>query len=261
MIIPPAVVPNSACYRETEILHYGEPGNDFQTCYLTIPRECPSPAPVTVWFHGGGLTGDGAQDCLPALYNGKNIVVEVRYRLSPATPATGAIEDAAAALARIISGIDSWGGDRRRLFIGGISAGAYLAAIVGTNPRFLAPYGIDPRRELAGLMLVSGQMTTHYQLKIDLGYPGNQFTPVIDDYAPLAHASADLPPIVLVTGAPGLDIAGRPEENAFFAATLRALGHRHVEHYALPGHDHSGAFASCNFLLERFLEKILAERQ
>ena len=260
MIIPPAVVPNSASYRPTQIIHYGEPGNDFQIFYLTVPKECRESAPVAVWFHGGGLTGDGAQDCLPALYNGKNIVVEVRYRVSPATPAPGAIDDAAAAIARVFSDLASWGGDRKRVVIGGISAGAYLAAIVGMNPRFLAPYGVDPRRELAGLLLVSGQMTTHFQLKADLGYPGNQFTPVIDDYAPLAHVSAELPPILLVTGAPGLDIAGRPEENAFFAATLRALGHKHIEHYALPGHDHTGALASCNFLLERFLAKTLAER-
>ena len=66
--------------------------------------------------------------------------------------------------------------------------------MTGMDRSYLAAYGIDSRK-LAGLLLVSGQMTTHFQLKIDLHYPQSQFEPVIDRYAPLGHLSPELPPI------------------------------------------------------------------
>ena len=106
-------------------------------------------------------------------------------------------------------------------------------------------------------MPVSGQMTTHFQVKAELGLPES---PVIDALAPMGHLSADLPPVLLITGESGLDMPGRPEENAFMAASLRALGHPDAHHYALPGHDHGGAFDSCDHLLLKFINRI-AEAQ
>jgi len=47
-------------------------------------------------------------------------------------------------------------------------------------------------------------------------------------------------------------------ENAFMAASLKAMGHQHVIYHSLGGHDHGGAFASCNHLVAKFIAEILA---
>ncbi|MBT3380596.1 MAG: alpha/beta hydrolase fold domain-containing protein [Lentisphaerae bacterium] len=237
-----------------DVPYAGDASDPLQTLWLSCPRQATDFATV-VWFHGGGLVS-GGRECPPVLYNGNVAVVEARYRLSPAVKAPAYQEDAAAAVAWVFKHITEYGGDPGKIIIGGMSAGAYLAAIVGMDPTWLAPHGVYPTA-LAGLLLVSGQMTTHFQVKEDLAYPGHRYQPIVNELAPLSHLSPELPPILLVTGDPTLDIPARPAENAFMAASLKAMGHPHIECHHLSGHDHRGAFRSCDALVERFLGELL----
>jgi acetyl esterase/lipase len=248
--------PDPSLYDHWRDLAYAGDEDPMRTLWLSCPKGRTGFATI-VWFHGGGFTQDG-HECPPILYDGRHAVVEARYRVSPQVKAPAYHEDGTAALAWVLRHIAEYGGDPTKVFVGGMSAGAYLAAIVGMDPDWLAPYGFGPR-DLAGFLLVSGQVTTHFQVKVDLGIPGDRFLPVIDKMAPLAHLSANLPPILLVTGDPACDIPGRPQENAFMAASLKAMGHPCVEHHALSGHDHGGAFRSCDWHVERFLNKVLAQ--
>ncbi|MBT3290830.1 MAG: alpha/beta hydrolase [Victivallales bacterium] len=249
--------PSPVHYRHWRDIPYAEGDDDpMRTLWLSCPQEREGFATV-VWFHGGGFAQDG-HECPPVLYNGQYAVVEPRYRLSPQVKAPAYHQDGAAAIGWVLTNIASYGGDPQKVFVGGMSAGGYLAAIVAMDPSWLAPYGHAPQ-DVAGLLLTSGQMTTHFQVKADMGDPRSRFQPVVDPLAPLAHLSPDLPPILLVTGDPACDIPARAEENALMAASLRAMGHPCVEHHQLSGHDHGGAFRSCDFLIERFLDKILAD--
>ncbi|MDX9980551.1 MAG: alpha/beta hydrolase fold domain-containing protein [Lentisphaeria bacterium] len=250
--------PDPALYRHWRDIPYADGDPDpLRTLWLSCPRERTGFATV-VWFHGGGFTDDG-HECPPVLYSGRHAVVEARYRVSPRVKAPAYHEDGAAAVAWVLRHIGEYGGDPGKVFVGGMSAGAYLAAIVGMDPAWLAPHGFGPGN-LAGFLLVSGQLTTHFQVKADLGYPGHRYQPVVDRLAPLAHLDASLPPMLLVTGDPARDIPARPAENAFLAASLRAMGHPRVEHHPLSGHDHGGAFRSCDWLVDRFLDQVLAAR-
>ncbi|MBO4633083.1 MAG: hypothetical protein J5858_14285, partial [Lentisphaeria bacterium] len=139
---------------------------------------------------------------------------------------------------------------------GGMSAGAYLAAISVMNPVFLNKYGFH-YKDVAGLALISGQMTTHFRVKADLGRNNGPYCPLIDEYAPLNFLAPDLPPILMITGGSGFDMPARPEENAFMAASLQAVGHPFVRCYALPEHSHVGSLESCDFLLMKFLHEVL----
>jgi acetyl esterase/lipase len=238
-------------YRHWGAVPYNDDESDeMRIISLSCPRN-KKDFPSVVWFHGGGFTG-GGRECPPVLYEGKCAVAEVRYRLSPHVKAPAYHEDGTAALAWVLSHIAELGGDPRKVFVGGMSAGAYLAAIISMDKRWLAPHGFS-YHDLAGLLLISGQMSTHFKVKEDLHIPGETYAPVIDSLAPLAHLSADLPPILLVTGDPACDMPARPEENAYTAASLRALGHQRVEHYQLNGHCHGGAFRSCDYLVEKFV--------
>lgn len=251
-------IPNAAAYLSTRCADFGGRGWEEQSLYITTPRTTGS-HPAAVWFHGGGLTA-GCQEVPDSLYDGRLAVIEARYRLSPAYPAPAALEDAATAVAWVIIHAEEFGIDRTRILVGGMSSGAWLAAMVGMDGRWLARHGFN-HRKLAGLFLISGQMTTHFRFKADMGYPQTQFEPVIDRYAPLGHLAADLPPILLVTGESGLDMPGRPEENAFMAASLKALGHPWVRCVQLAGCDHGGSLDGCGPVLAAFLDEVLAPKQ
>ena len=246
---------NPAQYRPAECRAYAETDNPLQRLYISRPHAEGS-FPIVVWFHGGGLTGDGREPPT-GLFNGSLVIMEARYRLTPDATPDEILSDAAAAVAFARREAAAFGGDAGTIFVGGYSAGAWLAAMVGMAPQFKE----KDAPPLAGLLLGSGQMTTHFQVKRMLGYPGEDVQPVIDRYAPLGHLSADLPPILLVTGESGLDMPGRPEENALLAASLKALGHRFVRCVHLAGCDHGGALDHCGPVLAEFLAEVLEGRR
>ena len=250
---------NRERYTSSYFIPYADSADPMQSLRLSLP-DGRSHTPLMIFFHGGGMTVDN-REVPDKIYDGEFAVAEARYRLAGQAPApTSPIEDAARAIAWCFRHAEEYGIDRERIFVGGMSAGAYLAATAVMNPAFLKPYGLH-YRDIAGLALISGQMTTHFRIKADMGYTKGACHPLIDEYAPLGHLAPDLPPVLLVTGESGLDMPARPEENAFMAASLRAIGHRFVRCYTLSGHTHTGAMDSCDFLLMRFLDEVLEAKK
>lgn len=229
-----------------------------QSIYLSIPKECTG-LPLVIFFHGGGLN-ESFRECPDVLLNGGYIVAEPRYRLLDNAPPPAQIHDAARAIAWCFEHADEYGFDRSRIFVGGMSAGAYLAAMSVMDTRYLAPWQLH-YRDIAGLLLISGQMTTHFNLKSVMKPDNERYFPLVDEFAPLNYLSKDLPPVLLVTGESGLDMPVRPEENAFMAASLRAMGHTLVRDVVLPGKDHGGALDWCNEAVEAFIAEILSDEQ
>ena len=251
-------LPDEKLFEPFSIINYAGSDDPYQTLYLTLPKE-KKKRPLVIFVHGGGMTG-GGRECPDAVFSGEYAVVEPRYRLSPAVKAPAHMEDAARAIAWCFEHAEEYGFDLERVFVGGMSAGAYLAAITVMNPAFLAPYGLS-FRNFAGLLFISGQMTTHFRIKADLGRDNGAYNPLVDEYAPFSYMTTELPPILQVTGDPALDIPGRPEENAFFAASLRAMGHPFVRCFSLQGHGHVPAFRSCDHLVTLFLKDVLKEME
>ncbi|MBR6470801.1 MAG: alpha/beta hydrolase [Victivallales bacterium] len=237
------------------VLEYGD--HPQQQIYLSMPKSHPSGAcPVIVWYHGGGLVGDGS-DAPRQLWDGNLAVAEVRYRtVGVEFTALDCLEDATAALAWLLDHIAEYGGDPRRVFIGGISAGGWLSGMVGMNPNLLAKHG-HSNQELLGLVLVTGQMTTHFQLKVDLRYTRRGTTPVIDEYAPIYWISKDVPPVVCITGSEGYDWPGRPAENAYMVQMLKVFGHPDATHIVLDGFTHAATGENCGYSVMQFINRLL----
>jgi hypothetical protein len=208
--------------------------------------------PTVVWFHGGGL-----------VKGNKNFIsidsgiaqVAVNYRLLAAgsmTNGTVCIRDAAAAVAWTLENIARYGGDPKKVYVSGMSAGGYLTMMVGMAPQYLAERGHDIR-ELAGLVPLSGQATKHFNVRKFSGDEDPQFLPKIDDLAPLRWCSKDIPPIVAVCGEEPWEWKCRSEENRLLISSCVALGHDRAWFVSCPYADHGRAYAAGVPYVEMFV--------
>lgn len=101
---------------------------------LYRPEGVAAPAPVLVYYHGGGWTiGDlDTHDvlCRELALGAGCVVAAVDYRLGPEHRFPAAVDDAAAATRWVQSHAAELGIDAQRLAVGGDSAGGNLAAVV-----------------------------------------------------------------------------------------------------------------------------------
>jgi acetyl esterase/lipase len=162
--------------------------------------------------------------------------VAVNYRLYPKIKAPVYIEDAAAAVAWVLTHIGEYGGDPELVFVSGHSAGGYLASMVGLDKRWLLAFEIDAN-QIAGLIPFSGHTITHFTVREERGIAGTQ--PIIDDLAPLYHVRADAPPLLLITGDRELEMLGRYEENAYLMRMMKVVGHPDTRIYEMDGYGHN----------------------
>lgn len=114
--------------------------------------------PVVVFFYGGSWQrGNREQYQFVGQRLAENGVLAVvaDYRTYPSTVFPGFMDDAARAVRRVHDDAAKWGGDSNKLFIAGHSAGAQIAALLATDPRYLHAHGMEPG-DLAGVIGISG---------------------------------------------------------------------------------------------------------
>jgi acetyl esterase/lipase len=114
--------------------------------------------PVVFWIHGGGWqTGDKDQVKLkPQAFMARGFLfVSTNYRLLPDVDMGTLIRDVAKSFRWVQDHIAEYGGDPRRVLVGGHSAGAQLAAILCTDERYLKEQGV-PFDVLIGCVPVDG---------------------------------------------------------------------------------------------------------
>ncbi len=192
-----------------------------------------------VWFHGGGLTG-GSKESEVMKRLGTSLaeegiaVVVPNYRLSPKAKYPAYIDDACAAVAWTLKNIPQHGGDGKRVFVGGHSAGGYLTLLLGMDARHLAKVGVK-HSSLAGLIPVSGQTMTHYTVREERGI--GKFSVIADEAAPVRWAEAKGISPMLVLWA-DKDMPARAEENAFLVAVLKGAKNNRVTAKVIPDRDH-----------------------
>lgn len=225
-----------------------------ERCVLDIyyPKNSKGFATI-IWFHGGGLSA-GNKEILSGLKEKGFAIIGVNYRLSPKVKVKNCIEDAAAAVAWTFKNIVKYGGDSSLLFVSGHSAGGYLGMMIGLDKKWLQSYAIDANT-IAGLIPLSGQAITHFEIRKERGIPDTQ--PIIDEFAPLYHVRADAPPLLLITGDRQLELLGRYEENAYLMRMMKIKGHPSTTLYELEGFDH-GMVETALPLLTKEVKRITA---
>lgn len=227
--------------------------------------------PTLVWFHGGGLTGGNKGFYTRAEAETWIAEVTCQYRLlgkDGVTNGVDCVDDAAAAVAWTLRHIAEYGGNPKKVFVAGSSAGGYLTMMIGMDPKWLAKYGCMPQ-DIAGIAPNSGQVTTHYNVRKFRGDPRPSAYPVLDEMAPLYHVQnwREMPRRILsITGEPPWEWKGRAEENELLIATLKALGHPHAQYVRLPYADHGrtldwGREYIVRFVLGEFPPDLLLKKE
>ncbi|WP_329094337.1 alpha/beta hydrolase [Actinomadura citrea] len=106
---------------------------------VRIYRPRVTPAPVLVYFHGGGFVTGGLENeherCLEFAGEDGIAVVSVDYRLAPEHPFPAGFDDCHAATVWAWEHAGEFGGDPERVAVGGGSAGGALAAAVALRAR------------------------------------------------------------------------------------------------------------------------------
>lgn len=246
---------HDANYRLTTEILYREakdsPAEVHQRCRLDVYTPATKKGfPTVIWLHGGGLTAGERFIPMPLRNQGLGVVA-ANYRLSPGVKSPVFIEDAAAAVAWTFKHIADFGGDPKRIFVSGHSAGAYLALMVGLDKKWLAQHDVNAN-DVAGLIPLSPQVITHFAIREEHGMDEKQ--PVIDDLAPLFHVRRDAPPTLLITGDREKELLGRYEENAYFWRMMKLTGHKDVTLHELDGFDHGKMPEPAFPLLLKFVE-------
>ena len=260
-VIVGCAVSNAYEFKTEKNIRYSE-ASDKCALDLKWPSDTQGFATV-VNLHGGGLTGGGKHFALwPEEAGDKDPVahVAVQYRLLPkdgsgAVKPDDCIADAAASVAWTLANIGKYGGDPKKVFVTGISAGGYLTGMVGLDARWLAPHGFKPG-DLAGIVPLTGQMTKHFNVrKIGFKDTDPQFQPKIDEWAPLFYAGEkNLPPASFCTGGRDVEWKCRVEENELLAVSLRNCGYPRTEFHETEG-DHGGGVAESVYFLRDFVMK------
>jgi len=204
-----------------------------------------------VWFHGGGLRA-GNKAVPEQLQNQGIAVVAVNYRLYPKVKSPSYIDDAAAAVAWVFKNIERYGGDSRKIFISGHSAGGYLTSMIGLDRSYLGKYKVEAD-SIAGLIPFSGHTITHFTVREENGIEGTEV--VVDQLAPIAHIRADAAPLILITGDRELEMLGRYEENAYMYRMMKVVGHEYTKLYELDGFNHGQMANPAFYILREYVKQ------
>ena len=136
---------------------YADPAQDRQVLDI-YASEGAKDLPVVFWIHGGGWQAGDKTDVQikPRVFAERGFVfVSTNYRLLPKVEMEVLIRDVAKALGWVHKHIAEHGGDPKRIFVMGHSAGAQLAALICIDDRYLKAEGV-PFDALKGCVPVDG---------------------------------------------------------------------------------------------------------
>ena len=122
------------------------------------PATTTKPTAVAVFFYGGSWRGGKRSEYAfvgKALAQAGILTLVADYRVFPQARFPAFEFDAARAVRWARDHAGEYGGDPQRLFVVGHSAGGHIAALLGTDARYLAAEGMRPK-DLAGIVGIAG---------------------------------------------------------------------------------------------------------
>ena len=237
-----AIIP-SGNYHLQDGVAYGALQRQKLDIYTPQTRAPAAGWPVVVFFYGGSWVDGKRADYRflgEALASHGVLTLVADYRLHPEVSYPDFLLDCAQALAFGLHRAADLGGNPQRVFVMGHSAGAYNAAMLALDPRWLATTGHKPA-ELAGWIGLAGPYDFLPINNLDVrpvffypNYPaGSQ---------PIDYASASSPRTFL--GAAATDDLVNPTRNTLGLARHLQDAHVPVTLHLYPGVNHITLMAS-----------------
>lgn len=154
---------------------------------------------IVFWYGGSWENGRKSQYRFvgAALAEAGYVAVIPDYRLFPEVKFPDFVDDGAAALAWVVSNAAAIGGDARRVYVAGHSAGAHLAAMLAYDAARLEKHGL-PRDTVKGFIGLSGP----YALDPDTEKLNTIFAAPYEhsDWRPTELVRPGAPPALLLHG-------------------------------------------------------------
>lgn len=215
---------------------YGE--DVYQRIALFVPKR--PLGPVLMYMHGGGWTS-GFKEMLafmaPGLTEAGIVFGSAGYRLAPAHVFPTGYEDAVRAVAWLHAHVGEYGGDPRRLFVGGHSAGGHYAALLAVRHDWQAQHGL-PRDVIRGCTPVSGvyDLTATSGISTRPRFLGPADSGCERDASPLFNIQVR-PPVPFLIAHGDEDFPHLMRQAAEMETALREAGGK-VERMVFPGRTH-----------------------
>lgn len=227
-------VPKDPGARRVATVAYGEGPSRMLDVYAPAAKSA-KPRPVIVFFYGGSWAWGDRQ---PYTFVGRAlaargfVTIIPDYRKVPEVRYPGFVEDGAAAVRWARAHAKDYGGDGERIVLAGQSAGAYIAAMLAVDVRWLGP----DRAAVRGLVGLAGPYD-FAPFTTDAGKAAFGAWPRPAETQPVTHADSASPPALLLTG--DADDVVRPRNSDALAKALTKAGvAAEVKRY--PGIGHIG---------------------
>jgi acetyl esterase/lipase len=189
------------------------------------PRTTHVPAPVVVYFYGGAWQRGNRADykfVAEALTSKGFVVVIPDYRLYPEVAFPLFLDDGGAAVAWSQKQIARYGGDPQRIYVMGHSAGAYNAAMLAFDPRYIETAG-GRHEGVIGFIGLAGpyDFVPYSSVTLDKVFGAAPDQPATQ---PGTFVDADSPRALLLYGEQ--DTTVLPEHSRRLSRRIRAVGGR-----------------------------------
>jgi acetyl esterase/lipase len=205
-------------------------------------------SPVVVFLYGGGWEDGDRADYrfVGAALAARGVVVVIPdYRLFPEVRYPGFLEDCAAAVRWTQDHVAAYGGDPGRIILMGHSAGAYNAAMLTLDRRWLRAAGAAPPRAMIGLAGPYDFLPLRSEVLKTIFGPEETRAAT----QPIQYVSAGAPPVFLAAGDD--DRTVDPGNTERLAARLRGAGDA-VTVARYPGVDHKAIIGALSPPLRGF---------
>ena len=185
--------------RLAEAIAYGP--DPRQRLDVYAPQGAKAALPILLFVNGGSWN-DGARgdyEFVGRAFAARGyLAITMDYRLLPQNQFPAFVQDVALAIAWAEREGARFGGDPRRVFAAGHSAGAYNLALAVLDKQYLREAGADPAM-LRGIATLAGPFDF---LPLDTRVTIDTFGRVADPGTtqPINFVSADAPPFLLLTG-------------------------------------------------------------
>ncbi|MCT4499174.1 alpha/beta hydrolase [Pseudomonas sivasensis] len=216
-----ALTPSST-FTKTSSIAYGD--DPRQKLDIYRPANAAPKAPVVVFFYGGSWNSGAKADYAfvgEALASRGIVAVIADYRLYPQVRYPAFLQDGAKAVAWTVEHIAEYGADPRQLYVMGHSSGAYNAAMLALDARWLQGVGLTPAI-FKGWIGLAGPYDflpiENPEVKPVFFFPDSP-----PDSQPINHVSAAAPPSLLIASIDD-DLVNPTRNTGGLAKKLREVG-------------------------------------